>query len=101
MKNSGVRPGEVPPPRPFTIRGTETDILGCSSNGTHGLDWLFTYKGYLSHVRETDGLANGAIGGVDYTPEERRKIAKEYVPLLGPAKFSQTNWRCLCLSTED
>jgi hypothetical protein len=41
----------------------------------------------LSHVRETDGLANGAIGGVDYTPEERRKIAKEYVPLLARTRI--------------
>ena len=40
--------------------------------------------------------ANGAIGGVDYTPEERKRIAKQYVLLsvLGESNGRSREWTC-------
>jgi hypothetical protein len=72
MKNYGVLHGVVVP-WPWIIL---THIVRTALMGLIG---FLPTKGIFifSWLSKTLTIANGAIGGVDYTPEERRKIAKE------------------------
>jgi hypothetical protein len=72
MRNCGALHGEVQ--RPLGPR------INCSAHGIDGIDWVYADKGYELHLTCID-VANGAIGGLDYTPEERKKIAAMYVLL--------------------
>lgn len=48
-----------------------------SAYGVDGLDRIFTHKRLSQFKRRILMTANGAIGGVDFTPEERKKISAE------------------------
>jgi len=47
-----------------------------SPNGINGINRVFANERYLKLASSAD-VAMGAIGGVDYTAEERKKIAAE------------------------
>ena len=46
-----------------------------SADGVDGFDWIFANKRLSQFKKPVLMVANGAIGGVDFTPEERKKIA--------------------------